>query len=524
MSIAEKPRRITHLHLSPRLAWALILLPLLVLGLLVGLALAAWGGDAPGPTTEPPTSPATPTPTTGETMWAEHSPASAPAPEREAAESPAEPAVAAADFPTLVERLVDLGETTTALAQADEFAQAKASDEAARRSFAALLQQFDDAGERALDLLTTMPGASTLPRDTARRFVLQLVLAADCARRHDAAVAAADHTRIDALVHAALAILPQNAPLAELGGTVLGKRPFLRLCHEAAVLGLVQLAGQEQFPRAVATTLLLTLWDNLQSSGERSSAEFASLAMVLLGDGDPSKRTAACRHLVTDPRYRPLVLAWLREHRDHAVAAEVGNLAARELPPADALQVLRELGPILGTMPSAYMALGFRAPETLADSYRELLAQNSQPAQRSDLIAGLAMAEASAALPAVELAQATDPAPAVRLQAMLTLSARAAVTHGEAACQRALDDPAIGTNPTHLQVVVFALQNLEAAGLTNAVDRLGQRLRATPLRDDTRVLLEQLLRRALPDGQTSDGQTSDGRRFGPANRPGGTPR
>jgi len=113
----------------------------------------------------------------------------------------------------------------------------------------------------------------------------------------------------------------------------------------------------------------------------------------------------------------------------------------------------------------------------------------------------------------VELAQSSDPAPEVRAQAMLTLTATATLTHGEQACQRALDDPAIGGDPGRLALVFLALQNLEAAGLTNAVDRLGQRMRAAPLREDTRLQLEQLLARALPGGQTSDQQSRE--RSGP---------
>lgn len=426
-----------------------------------------------------------------------------PEPERRPAAAAAATAGPPLDFAALVDELATLGETTAAQVQQDEIDAARQTDKEARALFGALLERFGDAGERAVDLLTTIPAAPA-PHDAARRSVAQLVLGADCARRHAAAEAAGDRSRIDPLVHAVLTAMPQSPALAEAGTAVLDGAPFLRLCHEAPVLGLVELAGRQQFPRPAATRLLLTLWDNLQRNGERSAADLASLAMLQLADPDPSKRTAACRQLLADARHRLVALAWLREHRDRAVAAELAQLAAQELPPTDALTVLRELGPLLQSAPGAYMALGFRAPQTLAEAYQELLAADSQPATRSDLVAGLAMADPAHALPAVELALASDPSPAVRVQAMLTLTATAAATHGEQACQQVLDDPVIAGDPARLAVVVFALQNLEAAGLVNAVDRLGQRLRTCPLREDTRLALEQLLTRTLPGGHTSN--------------------
>ncbi len=508
MSVVARPNR----HASRR-GWILILLPLLDLAL--NVAMNYWPLVAPAgqPAVLPPSSPDGESQTlqadqNGTLPGRQTDPQTGP--QREPAGLVQAPVVTAADFCALVEHLAELGETTTALAQSDEIEAARASDAEARDTFTSLLDQFADAGERAIDLLTTIPGDSTVPRDGARRAVLQLVLAAECARRETAAEAAADRTRIDALVHALLATMPQNEVLAELGTAVLDRRPFLRLCHEPRILELVLLAGQEQFPRPAATRLLLTLWDNLQRTGERSSAELASLAMVLLADADPSKRTAACRLLLGDRRYRSVVLAWLREHRDVPIASELASLAARELPPAEALSVLRELGPILTNLPNAYMALSYRAPETVADAYRVLLAENTHPETRADLIAGLAMADPTQAVPAVELALTSDPSPTVRLQAMLSLTATAAASHGETACQRVLDDPAVHGDPSRLAAVVFALQNLEAAGLTNAVDRLGQRLLAASLRPDTRLLLEQLLARTLPAGQTSNGQTSRG--------------
>jgi hypothetical protein len=477
-----------------------LLLPLLALTgwLLVRGCLLA--GDSQVPAT-----PAPPTPQAERMLAGPPTVATPPEPERRPAApvSPAPPDLTPLDFAAVVDELATLGEATASLALQDEIDAARQSDQEARALFAALLDRFADAGERAIDLLTTIPAAPA-PHDAARRGVAQLVLGAECSRRHKVAEAAGDRSRIDGLVHAVLATMPQSPALTEAGTAVLDGAPFLRLGHEAAVQNLVELAGRREFPRAAATRLLLTLWDNLQRSGERSAADLASLAMLLIADPDPSKRTAACRQLLADPRHRLVALAWLREHRDLAVATELAQLAAQELPPTDALAVLRDLGPLLPSSPGAYMALGFRAPQALTEAYQELLAADSQPAVRSDLVAGLAMADPEHALPVVELALASDPSPAVRVQAMLTLTATAAATHGEQACQQALDDPAVARDPARLAVVVFALQNLEAAGLVNAVDRLGQRLRSCALREDTRLALEQLLARALPGGQTSN--------------------
>ena len=413
--------------------------------------------------------------------------------------------IAAAEPPSFerqIDHLAALQQQVTAAVQDDEHDCALAADSEARRAFAALLQQFPDAGERGLAMLVGLP-PKPQELDRGRHVVLQHVLAAECARRHAAAEAARDRKHLDALVAALLAAMPGGEHVAALGEAVLAGHPFLRLVHEPAVLDLARCAGEGRLPRHTATRLLLTLWDNVRRSGERSPGEFAGQALLLLTDADPSVRTAACSHLLGDPGQRATVLAWLRERPDAAVATEVAALAAQQLPPAEALAALRELAPVLRDMPAAYLALGQRAPDVLADAYHELLAADTHPAVRADLVAGLAMTRTPVSAAAVELALQSDPSPEVRMQAMLSTTATLAPERGEAACHTILDDPDLGSDPARLAVVVFALQNLEAAGLTNAVDRLGKGLRNTPLRDDTRQALELLLARALPNGRTS---------------------
>lgn len=409
----------------------------------------------------------------------------------------------AADFAARIEDLVQTGLATSRLAQNDEIEAAKASDARARARFEAILEHFADAGERALQLALDHAAPDGDEHDDATCRVLGMVLAAELARREQRSAAAGTRTAIDTLTANVLEVLPLGERLADCAGATLLDEPHLRAVHEPAVLHLVDLAGAQQFSRSLATRLLLTLWQNLQRFGERSSTDLACLALLQLDDADASRRTAACRHLLLSTRYRGAVLAWLREHQDLEVAAEVAAIAARELEPTAAIATLRELAPLLPGMPAAFMALGHRAPDALADAYEVLLADNVQPGVRRDLLAGLGMDDAGRQRRTLELALQNDPDPGVRLQALLSLSANAATQCGEAACERLLDDPAIAGDPARLSVIVLALQNLEVAGMTNAIDRLGQRLRAMRLPDEARRQLELVLARALPDGRTS---------------------
>jgi len=308
--------------------------------------------------------------------------------------------------------------------------------------------------------------------------------------------------------------MPQTTGTTEVGVHVLDAQPYLRSVHERSVLALVQLAGEGSFPAAAATRLLSTLWDNLKRTGERSSDELSRLAMLLLADADPTRRIVACRQLITDPRFRPLALAWLREHGDGEVASDVAGVAARELAPGDALAVLRELAPILQRATGAYLVLGTRAPELVADAYRELLAANIQPNVRTDLIAGIGMTGSGPAREVVELALHNDPDAEVRIQSGFVLTATGDADAGERALQVLLDDPAIAGDAKRLGAIVLALQNLEAAGAVNQIDRLAQRLRTLPLDQASRQSLEALVARSLPAGQVSTpgtGQAQAGR-------------
>lgn len=405
------------------------------------------------------------------------------------------------DFAEWVDQLVGMAQVTAGLVGEKRLAEAERNDAAVRSRFDELMATFPDAAEQALAVLAGLPPDSRLPLDEGRRRVLRVVLDQALADLHRAGEAAADRGRIDAVTGSLLTVVHGGGETATLGGHVLIERPYLRLVHEPAVLEIVELAGQSLLPRALATGLLTTLWRNLQSTGERSSPDLASMAMILMADADPSRRTAACRHLLLDPRYRAVALSWLRERDDLDVTTDITAIVARELPPPEASRVLRELSAVLPNMPGAYMALASRSESIVIDDYYALLGSDTHATVRRDLISGLGMARGPKAQKVVELAL-QDPASEVRAQAMLTLSG-AAPDKAEAACNQLLDDPRSANDPFTLTVAVMALQNLESAGLINAVDRLGQRLRIAPLTAASRQRLEAILARALPGGRTS---------------------
>ncbi|MEZ6036217.1 MAG: hypothetical protein R3F29_01970 [Planctomycetota bacterium] len=432
---------------------------------------------------------------------------------------PPQPAPVAAplDFDTAVEQLCELAQTTATLAQQDEIEAARRSDEAARQLFAQVLAQFADTGERSLALLTSLlgslgvgsgdeegeePGGHAL--DEAHRIVLQMLLAADLQRRHDVALATSSFDGIDSLTQAALDSAPVHPVLAEVVDAATNARPFLRLPHEPTVLQLVQAAAEGQFPRAVATHLLRTLWDNLQRSGERSSDELLRLAVVLLETSDVSQVLVACRHLLAEPRFRPLVLARLRERGDRVLAGELAQLAAAELEPTSALEVLRELHPLLDNPRGSYLGLGLRAPDVVADAYRSHLAADTWPTLRRDLVMGLGMLPDGPGLELANTALANDPSPDVRIQAGFVLTVRGTPAQAERALDQLLDDPAVAGDPVRLTAVVMALQNLEHADV-NVVARLASRLAMMPLSEPGRRMLDELVARSLPGGSVPGG-------------------
>ena len=411
-------------------------------------------------------------------------------------------------FAQCVAKLCELGLRTAELAQDDEIDAAKLVDAETRRLLAALLQQFADAGERSLAMLIEMAGGPDVterqPLENTKLGVLQLLLQTELSRRHELASQVQDPSRVNSLVQSLLDAMPIGSLTAQMGDRCLHQAPYLRMVHEVSVLNLLKLASEEQFPREIATNMLLTLWDNVKATGERTSAELTQLAMLRLDGSDPSQIILACRELLADARYRAVALAWLRERKDMQLAGEIAQLAARELPVRDALDVLRELAPLVRHTRGAYTGLGVRAPELLADAYREHLAANNYPDIRRELIMGVGMLPDPAGMQLAELALANDPSPEVRIQAMFVFTVHATPEASEQAINQLLDNPEVANSPQLLSAVVGALNNLEHGDL-NTVARLGARLQNMALADYSREALAEILARCLPAGTTPSG-------------------
>lgn len=376
--------------------------------------------------------------------------------------------------------LAGLAARTAELCAAERIDAAAELDRESTARFAELMACHPDAGERAV---AALDGAGS----NAHRLVLELVLEAECSRR----------SRTDALVGEVLAAVLRGGALADTGEFLIDG-PWLRAPHEPAVLTIAAAAEAGEVPGAIATGLLRTLWDNIEQDGERPDPVRDDLAMQWLADGNRCQRAVAVRHLLRAGGRRGMVLSWLRRSGSPGLTAEITRQVARDLSPREAVAILRELSSAAPSLAGACMVLAARAPEAVIDGYYECLASDTHPAARRDLIAGLAMAAATdECRAALELANVADSAAEVRVQAMLSLSATAP-EQAEAACWRVLAHPETAADPKALAVVVFAVQNLEAAGLVNAVDRLGTRLRSRALSRSSRELLERVLRQGVP--------------------------
>ena len=407
----------------------------------------------------------------------------------------------AASFTQIVDRLCALSRRTASLARDDEIEAAQRLDREAHALMEDALSRFPDAGERALGMVVEVPDASDdgarEAGDNIRLGVLHVMLAAEFARRQETAEKHRERSRLDALTHAVLDVMPIGANTAEMGDRLLYRRPYLQPEHEPMVVALLRLAAEGAFPRKIATRVLLTLWENLRTSGARSSDELSRLALVMMDDSDPSRVVTACRQLLSDARYRDLVLAWLRGRRDHLLAGEIAQLASRELPPIDAVSVIKELSSMLDHTRDTFLAVGARAPDVVADAYRQQLAAGTHPKLRRELVMGVGLLPGGRGAEIARLALEHDPAVEVRIQAMFAITVQGDARAAESAIERLLDDPVVASNPAHLEAVVLALQNLEHDDV-NVLARLSARLQSMALSPSGRRSLESLVARSLP--------------------------
>ncbi len=178
--------------------------------------------------------------------------------------------------------------------------------------------------------------------------------------------------------------------------------------------------------------------------------------------------------------------------------------AARILEPPEALEVLRRLVAVSrDESMAAFLTLGRRDPELLRETYEETLADNVEPGLRAELVTGTGFSATPAAIELARLAFQSDPLPAVRIRAMLVITAKASEAWGEETVASALDDPEFSADPQNLGAIVWALDNLARAGMVNAVHRLGTRLMSTSLLlPADREQLADLLSRSLPGGRS----------------------
>lgn len=391
-----------------------------------------------------------------------------------------------------LQKLVELGLATSAHAAAGRKAEARTADAEARAAFAAMLQAHPDAAERSLQALLGMSDLPEVePAEAMRQRVRELLLGAALQLRH-----AREPADTDMLVEALLTGMHGGTKQAASLGKLLVRQPYLRAVHESAVLAV---AAKASAPRELAVELLITLWQNLQAAGQRAGEDLDSLALVLLDDSHVVHRLAACRRLLSDPRWRHLALE--RARADPALRRETAVAAASELAPQDALHALTGLHAGSGReLLGAFMTLGARDVHCLVEAYEQHLADGTDPQLRASLLAGAGSLGHPDGILLAEAAHRHDPDLVVREQALFLLTAHAPTEHGERVMHEALDDPQVLANPSRLGSLVLALENLARAGELHGLHRVGQRLRATALRETDRALLEELLERHLPRG------------------------
>lgn len=406
------------------------------------------------------------------------------------------------DFDALLQQLVGLAVRGYEEVARDSLQQAKVTDAEALALFQQILAAVTDVDDRALWALTALGAGDELSTRVTRQLLGRFATVA-LQRRQQAAVNGAPAgliTYVDAL----LGLLVPHQANAELVATLLTDQPYLGAAHEDALLGLTELGAQHPYLHDVARRLLLTLWANLQASGARSRRDLETLAMLGKADRNPTRRAAALETLLVaeDPRLVEFVLADVAESNDQAGAAALAQVAARQLPPERALQVLRRLAHVGDqSMTGPALILGGRDAGAVRRCYEQLLGEAREPKLRGDLITGVGFNPSPDNFDLVLTALELDPDAEVRQRALLALAGAGSAAHGEAAVQAALADPTFTSHPAGLDVIVTAVDNLAQGGEVNAVDRLArQTLCRSDVSESTRSRLRTLLAKALPTG------------------------
>jgi hypothetical protein len=406
------------------------------------------------------------------------------------------------DFDEAVDQLVALGVAMWRAVQIRDEATVQARNQEATALLARLGAARRDAGELALDRLTRVPEDRAAIEIEVRRQVLQRVMRDALFALHAGSAGSAERGPLEALVEAMLATIPQSATIAtQVGLGLLADEPYLGPAHEQSVLDLAELVPEAPFLENVVAGLLRTLWRNLEASGARTSGRLASLAMLFLEDANPARRQAAARQLVADPRYRDFAIAQVVRAGDRGLAAELARTAAVELPPAEALAILRAVDEVGGDeLTAAYLVLGDRDGRLMAREYEQVLADGVRPQLRASLITGATAALDQDAFGIARLAFDFDPDPQVRIRALYALAMQPDHAAAEAALAAAIDDPLAASDRTWIGNIALALRNLAGQGAIQALDRLGRRLEQHPmLAEHDRRALRQLLAEHLPE-------------------------
>lgn len=166
-----------------------------------------------------------------------------------------------------------------------------------------------------------------------------------------------------------LRAMGRDARVAVALGPLLVDQPYLGWAHEAAVDDLVAAAARHRLPRRLIPELLFTLWRNEQSTGARSVAELAGMALAAREGAHESRRIAALQLLLVLPgaQYRDLVLDQVERARSRAAAGDLMLTGAKHLPRRQALAVLRRLSVLCPEqLSTAVVRLEQRSPDSVA--------------------------------------------------------------------------------------------------------------------------------------------------------------
>ncbi|MCR9244972.1 MAG: hypothetical protein NXI31_08060 [bacterium] len=392
-------------------------------------------------------------------------------------------ATANADFGARLAALAAAVATTQVAADRGELEAATTLDRRCGETLATILADYPDAGELTL---ATLRHAEPGPTPAFRRAATE-VLRAECRRRADPA----------ALVTAILERLLTGEP-PHIDSIFLATNPWLDERHERTVTAFTAMAESEPARRPLAIALLRAVWRGIERRQVQTPGQLTARAMQLLHTGNRCERIVACERVLADSHRRPAALAWLRHADDPDLVRELAGRSAADLPPGAAAATLRQLA-VAGTdLTAAWMTLAARASSAAIDGYFECLAAGHGTTSRREIVTGLGVANPTPEVRAtLEHAADFDPDPQVQLRALLSMSATAP-GHCEAACHRLLDRATVIGNPEHLAVVVFALQNVAAAGLVNATQRIGARLTNARLTSASRERLQRILAERLP--------------------------